>query len=237
MANLFPPLFPLPPLRQPYTSSCDCSMNIHNAREELHNSVSDDEEEVEPIPKVEKKTDIPTATKKESVKPEKPIRRSLSCPNVYKHMVPKAVLMKTGLKTLNNARHVNTVRSVNTVRPSSTTMSLNTVRPSYTAHPKSTVHYARPRTHFQNQAQSTVNKPFYKKTTLTKRSYNQNVNTVRQNVNTIRARGFNVVKPSACWVWKLIKPNDASLVFNKYNLLDIRKRLGHPVYFTVYYSS
>ncbi|GKA49389.1 putative ribonuclease H-like domain-containing protein [Tanacetum coccineum] len=38
MANLFPLLFPLPPLRQPYTSSCDCSMNIHNAREELHNS-------------------------------------------------------------------------------------------------------------------------------------------------------------------------------------------------------
>ncbi|GJX93936.1 putative reverse transcriptase domain-containing protein [Tanacetum coccineum] len=39
MANLFPPLFPLPPLRQPYTSSCDCSMNIRNAREELHNSI------------------------------------------------------------------------------------------------------------------------------------------------------------------------------------------------------
>ncbi|GKB89739.1 hypothetical protein Tco_0962011 [Tanacetum coccineum] len=38
MANLFPLLFLLPPLRQPYTSSCDCSMNIHNAREELHNS-------------------------------------------------------------------------------------------------------------------------------------------------------------------------------------------------------
>ncbi|GJV60477.1 hypothetical protein Tco_1466577 [Tanacetum coccineum] len=37
MANLFPALFPLPPLRQPYTSSCDCSMNIRNAREELHN--------------------------------------------------------------------------------------------------------------------------------------------------------------------------------------------------------
>ena len=39
MANLFPPLFLLPPLRQPYTSSCDCSMNICNAREELHNVV------------------------------------------------------------------------------------------------------------------------------------------------------------------------------------------------------
>ncbi|GKG31529.1 hypothetical protein Tco_0426479, partial [Tanacetum coccineum] len=39
--------------------------------------VSDEEEEVEPIPKEEKKTAIPTATKKESVKPEKPIRRSI----------------------------------------------------------------------------------------------------------------------------------------------------------------
>ncbi|GJT26061.1 putative ribonuclease H-like domain-containing protein, partial [Tanacetum coccineum] len=36
--------------------------------------VSDDEEEVEPIPKVEKKTVIPTATKKEFVKPAKQIR-------------------------------------------------------------------------------------------------------------------------------------------------------------------
>ncbi|GJZ37321.1 putative ribonuclease H-like domain-containing protein [Tanacetum coccineum] len=39
--------------------------------------VSDDEDEVEPIPKVEKKTVIPTATKKEFVKPEKPVRRSV----------------------------------------------------------------------------------------------------------------------------------------------------------------
>ncbi|GJS74958.1 retrovirus-related pol polyprotein from transposon TNT 1-94 [Tanacetum coccineum] len=108
--------------------------------------VSDDEDDVEPIPKVEKKTVIPTATKKEFVKPKTPVRRSVSCPNVHKHMVPRAVLMKTGLKT------------VNTARP----------------------------------------------------------------VNTVRARGFNAVKPSACWVWKPIKPNGASLVFNKYNYIDAR---------------
>ncbi|GJS40513.1 putative ribonuclease H-like domain-containing protein [Tanacetum coccineum] len=234
--------------------------------------VSDDEEEVEPIPKVEKKTAIPTATKKESVKPEKPIRRSVryaemyrsqaprgnqrnwngqksnqlgcnfvfnnkacficgsfdhiqyNCPNTYKHMVPRAVLMKTGLKTVNNARPVNTVRSVNTARPFSTAKAFNTVRPSYTAHPKSTVLCARPRTHFQNQAQSTVQRPFYKRTALTKRSNNQNintgrqtVNTVRQNVNTVRARGFNAVKPSACWVWRPIKPNGASLSNSQLN--------------------
>ncbi|GJR37631.1 ribonuclease H-like domain-containing protein [Tanacetum coccineum] len=79
---------------------------------------------------------------KEFVKPETPVRRSVSCPNVHKHMVPRAVLMKTGLKTVNTARPVNTVRSVNTGRPFSTASSFKTVRPSYTAHPKSTVHYA-----------------------------------------------------------------------------------------------
>ncbi|GJY01477.1 uncharacterized mitochondrial protein-like protein [Tanacetum coccineum] len=162
--------------------------------------VSDDEEEVEPIPKVEKKTAVPTATKKESVKSVKPIRRSVSCPNAYKHMVPRAVLMKTGLKTVNNSKPV------------------NTVRPSYTAHPKSTVHCARPKTHFQNQAQSTVQRPFYKKTALTKRSNNQNINTGRKTVNTVRP---NV---NTALILRPIKPNGASLVFNKYNYIDARGR-------------
>ncbi|GJT92999.1 hypothetical protein Tco_1081844 [Tanacetum coccineum] len=43
--------------------------------------VLDDEDDDEPNPKVEKKTVIPTATKKEFVKPKKPVRRSVSCPN------------------------------------------------------------------------------------------------------------------------------------------------------------
>ncbi|GJZ91829.1 putative ribonuclease H-like domain-containing protein [Tanacetum coccineum] len=121
-------------------------------------------------------------------------------------MIPRAVLMKTGLKTVNNARSVNTVRT------------------SYTAHPKSTVLCARLRTYFQNQAQLSVQRPFHKRTTLTKRSNNQSintgrqtVNTVRQNVNTVRAKRFNAVKPSACWVWRPIKPNGASLSNSQLN--------------------
>ncbi|GKD63214.1 hypothetical protein Tco_1305322, partial [Tanacetum coccineum] len=94
--------------------------------------VSDDEDKVEPIPKVEKKTVIPTATKKEFIKPKKPVRRSVSfdhiqynCPktshpSAHKHMAPRAALMKIGLKSVNTARLVNTVRSVNTGRPFST---------------------------------------------------------------------------------------------------------------------
>ncbi|GJS32814.1 hypothetical protein Tco_0531196 [Tanacetum coccineum] len=38
-------------------------------------------------------------------------------------MAPRAVLMKTGLKSFNTARLVNTVRSVNTGRPFSTARS------------------------------------------------------------------------------------------------------------------
>ncbi|GJR36109.1 putative ribonuclease H-like domain-containing protein [Tanacetum coccineum] len=142
-------------------------------------------------------------------------------PKAHKTYGSKSILMNT-LKTVKNARPVNTVRSVNTSRPFSTARAFNTVRPSYTAHPKSTVLCARPKTHFQNQAQSTIQRPFYKKTTLTKRSNNQNintgrqtVNTVRPNVNTVKTRGFNVVKPSACWVWRPIKPNGASLLNDK----------------------
>ncbi|GKC07391.1 hypothetical protein Tco_0999001, partial [Tanacetum coccineum] len=124
-----------------------------------------------------------------------------SHPSARKHMAPRAVLMNTGLKSFKTARPVNTVRSVNSGRPFSTTRSFNTVRPFYTAQPKSTTHCARPRTYFQNQAQSTVHRPFYKRTTLTKRCFNQRFNTgrpFRSTINTVRARGINAVKPSAC---------------------------------------
>ncbi|GJU99450.1 hypothetical protein Tco_1328721 [Tanacetum coccineum] len=77
----------------------------------------------EPNLKVEKKTVIPTATQKDYVKPEKPVKRSVSA---QKHMAPRAVLMKTGLKYVNTASPVNNVRSVNTGRPFSTARSFNT---------------------------------------------------------------------------------------------------------------
>ncbi|GJR22261.1 retrovirus-related pol polyprotein from transposon TNT 1-94 [Tanacetum coccineum] len=54
--------------------------------------VSDDEDDVEPISRLKRKC------------------LSYCCPNVYKHMAPRTLLMKTGL------RPVNTVRSVNTGR-------------------------------------------------------------------------------------------------------------------------
>ncbi|GJY42905.1 hypothetical protein Tco_0431118 [Tanacetum coccineum] len=140
-----------------------------------------------------------------------------SHPSAHKHMAPRAVLMKTGLKSFNTARPVNTVRSVNTSRPFSTARSFNTVRPSYTAHPKSTIHCARPRTYFQNQAQSTIHRPFSKRTAFTKRCFNKR---------------FNDVKASACWVWMpknrvidhVSKYNNASVTLKRLDYIDAQGR-------------
>ncbi|GJZ51246.1 putative ribonuclease H-like domain-containing protein [Tanacetum coccineum] len=142
-----------------------------------------------------------------------------SQPSSYRHMTPRAVLMKSGLKPLNTARPVSTVKSVNASRPISTARSVCAARPLNTASPKSTATYARPVSSFSKQAQPTVKRPFSKKTVLTKKYYSnkfntvrpQAVNTARPLVNNVRANGFNAVKPSACWVWRPIKPNGASL--------------------------
>ncbi|GJX67075.1 ribonuclease H-like domain-containing protein [Tanacetum coccineum] len=108
--------------------------------------VSDDEEQDESKPKSEKKTVIPTAAKIEFTKHEnhvKPVKKQV------RNMPPKAVLMKTGLTLINTVRLVNT------------------------AHPKTTVHSAKSKTYFSEQAQSTTKRPFYKQTTLTRRSVHE----------------------------------------------------------------
>ncbi|GKA04271.1 putative ribonuclease H-like domain-containing protein [Tanacetum coccineum] len=255
--------------------------------------VSDDEDEDEPNPKVEKKTVIPTATKKEFVKPQKPVKRSVRYAEMYRSKFPKGnqrnwngqksnqlgkdfVLYKKACYICGSFNHLqynchnhqkrgityrnnnNRVHAKNThpnvlrnMSPKAVLLNtgltpLNTVKPVYTAHPKPTVHYARPKTHFFKSAQSTNQRPFYKKPTLTNRLFNHKINTVRPrvvntarsyrtlvntvrprvvntarpnrtSVNAVRARGFNAVKPSACWVWRPIKPNGASLSNSQVN--------------------
>ncbi|GJT13112.1 putative ribonuclease H-like domain-containing protein [Tanacetum coccineum] len=115
-------------------------------------------------------------------------------PNAQRNMVPRAVLMKTGLKPFNTARTVNT------------------------ALPKSIVFSAKPMSRFSKSAQSTVKRPYQSKTVLTNKNFSQKVNTARPKavntarpkavntarpnsavVNTVRANQANAVKASACW--------------------------------------
>ncbi|GJU94406.1 putative ribonuclease H-like domain-containing protein [Tanacetum coccineum] len=148
-------------------------------------------------------------------------------PNAQRNMVPRAVLMKTGLKPFNTARTVNT------------------------AHPKSIVFSAKPMSCFPKIAQSTVRRPFQSKTALTNIRFTHKVNTAKAQavntarpqavntarpktvktarpnsavVNAVRVNQANAVKASACWVWRPTKPNSASITLKKHNYIDARGR-------------
>ncbi|GJY64933.1 putative ribonuclease H-like domain-containing protein [Tanacetum coccineum] len=87
-------------------------------------------------------------------------------PSVLRNMSPRTVLLKTGITPL------------------------NTIKPVSTAHPKSAVPSAKTMSHFSKQAQSTTKRPFYKQTTLTRRS----VHTLKRHYYTKRPRAVNTAR-------------------------------------------
>ncbi|GJQ97830.1 putative ribonuclease H-like domain-containing protein [Tanacetum coccineum] len=142
-------------------------------------------------------------------------------------MVPRAVLMKSGLVSVNTARQVNT------------------------AHTKTTVNATRPMSYHSKKAHSTVKRPIHKNTTFKNSNFNQRVNTVKdKNVNTVRPRAVvnaarpkavvnavkennvNAVKALAYWAWKpktkvldhVSKNNSASITLKKFDYIDAQGR-------------
>ncbi|GJS15140.1 hypothetical protein Tco_0409612 [Tanacetum coccineum] len=176
--------------------------------------------------KLDKKTIFPTVAKIEFVRPkqqEKPVRKPVKYAEMLTaitikgkgwNMLPRAVLMKTSLRSLNTARPVNT------------------------AHPKTIVYSARPMSHFSKLAQSTVKRPYQIRTSLTNKNFSQKVNTAKGKfynarpkvvntarpnsavVNAVRANQVNAVKASACWVWRPTKLNSASITLKRHNYVD-----------------
>ncbi|GJW07905.1 putative ribonuclease H-like domain-containing protein [Tanacetum coccineum] len=92
---------------------------------------------------------------------------------------PRAVLMKSGFKTLNTARQSSSRAAV----------SVNTARPINTAYTRPTVNSARPASNVFNRAHSHVIRPFNKFTTNKNCNFNEKVNTVRENVTTVGTKG------------------------------------------------
>ncbi|GJT46583.1 ribonuclease H-like domain-containing protein [Tanacetum coccineum] len=99
-------------------------------------------------------------------------------PHPKGNFVRKAVLMKSGFKTLNDARQ----------NSSRTPVSVNTARPINTAYLKPIVNYARPASNVFNRAHSHVRRPFNKFTKNKNSNFNEKVNTVRGNVTTARPK-------------------------------------------------
>ncbi|GJU25482.1 uncharacterized mitochondrial protein-like protein [Tanacetum coccineum] len=118
------------------------------------------------------------------------------------NLVPRAVLIKSGLVSINTARqNISKIAAL-----------VNTARQVNTAHSKTTVNAARPMSYLSKIAHSTVKRPIHKNTTFKNSNINQKVKTVRGKkintarpkavVNVVKGNNFNAVKASACWVWK-----------------------------------
>ncbi|GKG34462.1 hypothetical protein Tco_0437158, partial [Tanacetum coccineum] len=117
-------------------------------------------------------------------------------------MVPRAVLMKSGLVSINTTRQ----------NISKIAVSVNTGRQVNIAHSKTTLNAARPMPYLSKTAHSTIKRHIHKNTAFKNSNINQRVNTVRginfiiarpkAVVNVVKGNNFNAVMASACWVWK-----------------------------------
>ncbi|GJV01082.1 putative ribonuclease H-like domain-containing protein [Tanacetum coccineum] len=109
-------------------------------------------------------------------------------PCAKKNLVLRAVLMKSGLVSVNTARQVNT------------------------AYSKTIVNAARPMSYLSKIAHSTVKRPIHKNIAFKNNNIDKRVNTVsgknfnttrpKAVVNAVKGNNVNAVKASACWVWK-----------------------------------
>ncbi|GJU04826.1 putative ribonuclease H-like domain-containing protein [Tanacetum coccineum] len=156
-------------------------------------------------------------------------------------MVPKAVLMKSGLVSINTARQ----------NISKTAVSVNTTRQVNTAHTKAIVNGANLMSNLSKTGHSTVKRPIHKNTSFKNSNFNQRVITVRGKnvnvaslkavvntarpeavVNAVQGNNGNAVKASACWVWKpktkvldhVSKHNSASITLKKFDYIDAQGR-------------
>ncbi|GKD09113.1 hypothetical protein Tco_1188798 [Tanacetum coccineum] len=148
-------------------------------------------------------------------------------PHLKRNFVPREVLMKYGLKTLNTARQ----------NSSGAAVSVNTARPINTTYPKPTVNCARPTSNVSNRAHSHVRRPLNMFTSNKDNNFNEKVNTVKGNVTTVGPKVVvsnetNAVKASACWVWRpkqkvlnhVSRHNGASMNYKRFDYVDAQGR-------------
>ncbi|GJZ30158.1 ribonuclease H-like domain-containing protein [Tanacetum coccineum] len=155
-------------------------------------------------------------------------------PHPKGNFVPKAVLMKSGIKTLNTAGQ----------SFSRATISVNTARPINTAYLKPIVNCASTTSNVFNRAHTHVRRPFNKSTTNKNSNLKEKVNIVKGNVTTTGPKAVvsdnkgyeaNAVKASTCWVWRpkqkvldhVSRHNGASMNFKRFDYVDAQGRSKH----------
>ncbi|GJR56737.1 hypothetical protein Tco_1498899 [Tanacetum coccineum] len=140
-------------------------------------------------------------------------------PHPKGNFVPKAVLMKSGIKTLNTAGQ----------NFSKAAVSVNTARPINTAYPRPKVNSARTTSNVFIRAHTHVRRPFNKSITNKNSNLKEKVNTVKGNVTTVgpkvvvsdnKRNEANVVKASACWVWRPKQKDNSQLELQEKGVID-----------------
>ncbi|GKD20422.1 hypothetical protein Tco_1222125 [Tanacetum coccineum] len=133
-------------------------------------------------------------------------------------MVPRTVLTRSGLISLNTTRPVNIVQ------------------------PRTVVNNAGPMKNVINNAYSTARRPFNKITAANNSNFTKKVSTVKgTRVNTARLKAVlsavkenkgNTVKASACWVWRpkhkvldhVFRNNGSLMSFKRFYYIDAQGR-------------
>ncbi|GKD33048.1 ribonuclease H-like domain-containing protein [Tanacetum coccineum] len=145
---------------------------------------------------------------------------------------PMSGKLSTAGVAVNTVRPVNTAntKAVNTLRPVNTanTKVVNTVRSVNTAASKPIMNHPRTKTNAFKRGYSQSSRPFNRHFANKNNIINTNVNPAKVKHTTVKDRAVvsknkrkwaNIVKASACWVWKA-KNSSASTTFKKYSYVD-----------------
>ncbi|GJT15867.1 putative ribonuclease H-like domain-containing protein [Tanacetum coccineum] len=158
-------------------------------------------------------------------------QNKLSHPHPKRNFVPTTVATKSGQVPVNAAK-----------QSSPRAASISTTRPVNTVAPKSKVNDALPTTYSYFKAYSPVRRTFNQILAAKTNNFNEKVNTVRVNnvttagpkavVSDAVRNGENVVKSSACWIWRptgnIIDHNskDSGLyMLKRFDYFDLQGRL------------
>nr|GEX58747.1 hypothetical protein [Tanacetum cinerariifolium] len=142
------------------------------------------------------------------------------------------VLTNYGLKTLNTDRQTSSRAAV----------SVNTARPINTAYPRTTINGAKPSSNVFHKSHLLVRRNFNQRTAPKNSGLKEKVNNVKGKVITVgtkavvsvvKRNGENVVKSSACWIWRptrnvidhIFKDN-GSYMLKRFNYVDLQGRLN-----------
>ncbi|GKB52359.1 ribonuclease H-like domain-containing protein, partial [Tanacetum coccineum] len=159
-------------------------------------------------------------------------QNKLTHPHPKRNFVPTAVVTKSGQVPVNTAKQSS---------PRAAT-SISTARPVNTVAPKSKVNDALPKTYSYFKAHSPVRRAFNQKSAAKTYNLNEKVKTARVNnvttagpkavVSAVVGNGENVVKSSACWIWRPTgnvidhtSKDSGSYMLKRFDYVDLQGRL------------